>query len=73
LKAKPTNYPAVHLEEIPPQMGAVHRYHGSMNDDYGRELAAELAARQHYFTSLSFFSTVSTRSSIGRKRVCAFF
>jgi hypothetical protein len=32
-------------EEIPPQVGAVHRYHGSTNDDYNREMAAELAAQ----------------------------
>jgi hypothetical protein len=41
---KPTN-PAVHIEKIPPQVGAVHRYHGSQNDVYNREMAAELAAQ----------------------------
>jgi hypothetical protein len=41
---KPTN-PAVHILEIPPQVGAVHRYHGSMKDDINREMAVELAAQ----------------------------
>ena len=39
---KPTN-PAVHIEAIPPQVGAVHRYNGNMREDHNREMAVELA------------------------------
>jgi hypothetical protein len=39
---KPTN-PAVHIEAIPSQTGAVHRYSGKMDEDNNREMAIELA------------------------------
>eukprot|EP00980_Cylindrotheca_fusiformis_P003702 scaffold821_cov122-Cylindrotheca_fusiformis.AAC.6 len=39
---KPTN-PAVHIEEIPPQVGVVHQYHGSLKEKRNKELAKELA------------------------------
>jgi hypothetical protein len=39
---KPTN-PMVHIEEIPPQVGAVHRFSGSMSEATNREMAAKLA------------------------------
>lgn len=38
---KPTN-PAVHIEEIPSEVGAVHRYNGSFNDKTNRAVAKEL-------------------------------
>lgn len=41
---KPTN-PDVHIEEIPPQTGVIHRFSGSMNEATNREVAAELAAQ----------------------------
>ena len=41
---RPTN-PNVHIKEIPPQVGAVHRYNGSMDDDRSRKIALELAAQ----------------------------
>ena len=43
---KPTN-PAVHIEEIPPQWGAVHRYSGSLSDATNREMAASLGLQLH--------------------------
>jgi hypothetical protein len=39
---KPTN-PKIHIEEIPPQVGVVHRYHGSLEQDHNQEMAMELA------------------------------
>ena len=39
---KPTN-PAVHIEEIPPQVGVVHRYAGSLSEETNREMATALA------------------------------
>jgi hypothetical protein len=48
--------PAVYIEDIPPQVGAVHRYHGSMNDDYNREMAAELMAAQLLEVGVEFVS-----------------
>lgn len=41
---KPSN-PAVRIEEIPSEVGAVHRYNGSYNDERNREVARELADR----------------------------
>ncbi|CAB9497273.1 SOUL heme-binding protein [Seminavis robusta] len=41
---KPTN-PKVHIKEIPPQVGAVHRYSGSMDDSHSEKTAMELAAQ----------------------------
>lgn len=38
---KPTN-PAVHIEEIPPQMGAVHVFSGLMSEATNQKMAAEL-------------------------------
>jgi hypothetical protein len=38
---KPTN-PAVHIEEIPSEVGAVHRYNGKYNDESNRQVAKEL-------------------------------
>eukprot|EP01083_Nonionella_stella_P094809 266101_1 len=38
---KPTN-PAVHIEEIPSEVGAVHRYNGRFTDELNREKAKEL-------------------------------
>jgi hypothetical protein len=39
---KPTN-PAIHITKIPPQVGAVHRYAGSMSETVNRQMAASLA------------------------------
>ena len=39
---KPTN-PAVHIESIPPSVGAVHRYAGKMSEEHNRQMAIELA------------------------------
>eukprot|EP00980_Cylindrotheca_fusiformis_P003701 scaffold821_cov122-Cylindrotheca_fusiformis.AAC.5 len=39
---KPTN-PAIHTEEIPPQVGVVHQYHGSFKEKHNKEKAKELA------------------------------
>lgn len=39
---KPTN-PAVHIKNIPPQAGAVHRFSGSMDDARSEKIALELA------------------------------
>lgn len=39
---KPTN-PGVKIEEIPPQVGVVHRYHGSLESEHNREMAIDLA------------------------------
>jgi SOUL heme-binding protein len=39
---KPTN-PAVRIEAIPAQTGAVHRYSGNRDEDQNREMAIELA------------------------------
>ena len=39
---KPTN-PAVHIEEIPPQVGVVHRFSGSLSDDKNQQMAKALA------------------------------
>ena len=39
---KPTN-PAVKIEEIPPQVGVVHRYHGSLETEHNKEMAIDLA------------------------------
>lgn len=41
---RPTN-PAVHIKEIPPQVGAVHRYSGTFSDSKAREMATELATQ----------------------------
>jgi hypothetical protein len=38
----PTN-PMVHIEEIPPQVGAVHQFSGSISEATNQEMAAELA------------------------------
>jgi hypothetical protein len=38
----PTN-PAVHIEKIPPAIGVVHKYHGSLEEDHNREMAVDLA------------------------------
>lgn len=39
---KPTN-PDVHIQEIPPQGGAVHRFSGSLSEATNRQVAAQLA------------------------------
>lgn len=39
---KPTN-PAVQIKSIPPQVGVVHRYSGSMDDARSEQIALELA------------------------------
>jgi SOUL heme-binding protein len=39
---RPTN-PKVHIKELPPQVGAVHRYSGSMDDTYSEKIALQLA------------------------------
>jgi hypothetical protein len=39
---KPTN-PDVHIEEIPPQAGVVHRFSGSISDATNRQMAAQLS------------------------------
>jgi hypothetical protein len=39
---KPTN-PAVHIAKIPPQVGAVHRFSGSMSENTNRQMSASLA------------------------------
>eukprot|EP00980_Cylindrotheca_fusiformis_P003699 scaffold821_cov122-Cylindrotheca_fusiformis.AAC.3 len=39
---KPTN-PAIHIEDIPPQVGVVHRYHGSLEEEHNQQMAKELA------------------------------
>lgn len=39
---KPTNK-AVHIEEIPSQIGVVYRYNGKMDEEHNREKAIELA------------------------------
>lgn len=39
---RPTN-PRVHIREIPPAYGAVHRYSGSMGEEKSREMATDLA------------------------------
>jgi len=39
---KPTN-PDVHIQEIPPQVGAVHRFSGSLSEATNRQVAAQLA------------------------------
>jgi len=39
---KPTN-PNVHIKNIPPQVGVVHRYSGSMDDARSEKIARELA------------------------------
>uniref|UniRef100_A0A7S2YBD1 Uncharacterized protein n=1 Tax=Entomoneis paludosa TaxID=265537 RepID=A0A7S2YBD1_9STRA len=39
---KPTN-PRVHIEEIPSQVGVVHRFSGSFSDDLSEEKAQALA------------------------------
>jgi hypothetical protein len=39
---KPTN-PDVHIKVIPPAVGAVHRYSGSMSDEISRQKVAQLA------------------------------
>ncbi|KAL3938275.1 MAG: hypothetical protein SGBAC_006777 [Bacillariaceae sp.] len=39
---KPTN-PEVKIEEIPPQVGVVHRYHGSLETEHNTEMATNLA------------------------------
>lgn len=36
------NDPKIHIEEIPSQTGAVHRYHGPYDDKHNRESAMEL-------------------------------
>lgn len=41
---KPSN-PAVHIEEIPPEFGVVHRYNGKFNDEINRQVAKELGAQ----------------------------
>ncbi|KAL3785409.1 hypothetical protein ACHAW5_010374 [Stephanodiscus triporus] len=41
---KPTN-PAVHIEEIPSEVGAVHRYNGIFNTKINREKAKEMGAQ----------------------------
>ena len=41
---KPTN-PDVHIEELPPEVGAVHRYNGNYNSKINREKATEMAAQ----------------------------
>lgn len=41
---RPTS-PNVHIKEIPPQVGAVHRYSGSMDDNTSEKRALELAAQ----------------------------
>lgn len=38
---KPTN-PAVTIEDIPPQTGAVHRFNGAFDDEHNREMALKL-------------------------------
>lgn len=38
---KPTN-PNVHIEELPSEIGAVHRYNGNFNDKINREKAKEM-------------------------------
>jgi hypothetical protein len=38
---KPTN-PNVHIEELPSEVGAVHRYNGNFNDKINREKAKEM-------------------------------
>jgi hypothetical protein len=39
---KPNN-PQVHISQIPAQVGAVHRFHGSFEDIHNREMALKLA------------------------------
>ena len=39
---KPT-HPNVHIKELPSQVGAVHRYSGSMDDTHNQQKALELA------------------------------
>jgi SOUL heme-binding protein len=39
---RPTN-PKVHIKELPPQVGAVHRYSGSMDDVQSEKIAMQLA------------------------------
>lgn len=41
---KPTN-PDIHIEEIPPQTGVVHRFSGSISEATNREMAAALAVQ----------------------------
>lgn len=41
---KPTN-PSVHIEAIPSETGAVHRFNGSMNDKGNRQVAKDLSAQ----------------------------
>ena len=41
---KPTN-PNVHIKEIPPQVGAVHRYSGTYDDERNEKMALQLAAQ----------------------------
>jgi SOUL heme-binding protein len=41
---KPTN-PAVKIAEVPPAVGAVHRYNGRYSDDINEKKALELAAQ----------------------------
>lgn len=41
---KPTNT-AVHIEEIPPQVGAVHVYSGTFDESRSREMASRLATQ----------------------------
>ncbi|KAG7369069.1 SOUL heme-binding domain containing protein [Nitzschia inconspicua] len=41
---KPTN-PAVKIAEVPPAVGAVHRYNGSFSDSINEKMALDLAAQ----------------------------
>ncbi len=41
---KPTN-PAVRIAEVPPAVGAVHRYNGDRSDKFNEQKALELAAQ----------------------------
>lgn len=41
---KPTN-PNVHIEEIPSEIGVVHRYNGKFNNEINRQVAKELGAQ----------------------------
>ena len=41
---KPTD-PAVKIEEVPPAVGAVHRYNGSFSDSINEQMALALAAQ----------------------------
>eukprot|EP01083_Nonionella_stella_P168748 570641_1 len=41
---KPMN-PDVHIEEIPPEFGVVHRYSGKMDTEINRSMAKELGAQ----------------------------